>query len=88
MHASQGVATALGFVGVTLLLIAFLLNLLRVLRSEGGAYLWLNFAGAALACWSSYLIRFWPFVLLEGTWALVAAVTLARRALRRREPVG
>jgi hypothetical protein len=41
----------------------------------------LNFAGAALAGCASYLIGFMPFVVLEGTWATVAAVALARRML-------
>ena len=48
-------ATLIGFVGVTLLLVAFLLNLLRLLRPDGQAYMWLNLAGASLACYSSYL---------------------------------
>jgi hypothetical protein len=34
--------------------------------------------GAALACYSSYLIDFLPFVVLEGVWAIAAAVALAR----------
>ncbi len=31
--------------------------------------------------YSSYLIDFMPFVVLEGTWALVAAVVLVRTML-------
>jgi len=34
-----------------------------------------SFTGAS----SSYLIDFLPFVLLEGTWAIVAGVALARK---------
>lgn len=71
-------ATLIGFVGVALLLAAFLLNLLRLLRSDGHLYMGLNFVGASLACYSSFLIRFMPFVLLEGVWALVALVAIAR----------
>jgi DinB superfamily len=44
-------------------------------------YTALNFAGAALAGYASYLIGFVPFVILEGTWAAVAAVALGRRVL-------
>ena len=36
---------------------------------------------AALAGYASYLIGFVPFVILEGTWAVVAAVALGRRLL-------
>ena len=71
-------ATTIGFIGVTLLLAAFLLNLFKLMRSDGQPYMWLNFAGAALACYSSYLISFMPFVLLEGVWALAALVAVAR----------
>ena len=70
---------AVGFVGVTLLLIAFFLNLFRLLKAESNAYLVLNLVGASLACASSYLIDFLPFVLLEGTWATVTGVALVRR---------
>lgn len=69
---------AIGFVGVTLLLIAFFLNLFRLLKAESVPYLALNLVGAGLACASSYLIDFLPFVLLEGTWAVVAGVALVR----------
>lgn len=77
-------ATAIGTVGVALLLLAFLLNLARKLRADTHSYLLMNLMGAALAGFSSYLIRFWPFVVLEGVWALVAAVGLARLARGRR----
>ena len=70
---------AVGFVGVTLLLVAFFLNLFRLLNAESMSYLALNLLGAGLACASSYLIDFLPFVLLEGTWAAVAAVALLRK---------
>lgn len=72
-------ATLIGSLGVTLLLVAFLLNVLRVMSAEGYAYTALNFVGAALACYSSWLIAFMPFVVLEGVWALVAAFALGRK---------
>ena len=78
-------ATIVGSAGVALLLLAFFLNLLRYLRADGPLYLVLNLVGAALACLSSYLIDFMPFVLLEGTWATVAAIALARRLLGSRQ---
>jgi hypothetical protein len=75
-------ATLIGSVGVSLLLAAFLLQLVRVIRGDGWLYLALNLAGAALACYSSWLIRFMPFVILEGTWAAVALFGLLRRGFR------
>ena len=75
-------ATLIGSFGVALLLVAFLLNVLRVMSAEGYAYTVLNLVGAALACYSSWPIAFMPFVVLEGVWALVAAFALGRKLLR------
>jgi hypothetical protein len=75
-------ATLIGSVGVALLLAAFLLNLLKMMRADGYPYAGLNFVGAALACYSSWLIAFIPFVVLEGVWALAAGCALARKALK------
>ena len=70
--------------GVALLLVAFLLNLAKVLRSDAWPYLGLNVVGAGLACYSSYLIQFMPFVVLEGAWTTVALVGILRKL---RQPV-
>jgi hypothetical protein len=72
-------AAMIGSVGVTLLLVAFFLNLMKTLRADGWLYLLMNLVGAAMSCYSSYLIRFMPFVVLEGTWAAVAAIGIARK---------
>ncbi len=69
----------IGFVGVSILLAGFFLNLAGFLLSSSKRYLVLNLIGAALACLSSWLIGFMPFVLLEGTWAAVALLTLSRQ---------
>lgn len=72
----------LGSIGVTLLLIAFLLNLKALLSSDSKIYVFLNIIGAALCGYSSYLIKFYPFVILEGVWALAAISTLINRVPR------
>jgi hypothetical protein len=74
-------ANLIGTFGVALLLAAFVLNLLKRMSAEGYAYCLLNLIGAALVCFSSYLIDFVPFVVLEGVWTLAALYALARRAL-------
>jgi hypothetical protein len=71
-------ATLVGSIGVALLLGAFLLNLAKRLSANAPVYSALNFVGAGLACYSSYLIHFMPFVVLEGAWALAALVALVR----------
>lgn len=80
----MSLSTLIGTTGVVLLLLAFFLNLIKRLPADHTAYLGLNFIGAALACYSSYLIAFMPFVVLEGTWALVAAAGLIRTSARSR----
>ena len=78
-------ATVIGFVGITLMLLAYLLNLFKLMRTDRYPYAVLNCVGAALACYSSYLIRFMPFVILEGVWAIAAGVAIARKALTQRD---
>ena len=84
--AHDATATLIGFAGVALLLLAFLLNLLKLMRADGYPYTALNCVGAALACYSSYLISFMPFVVLEGVWALAAAGAMIRIAAKRNVP--
>jgi hypothetical protein len=67
-----------GFIGVTLLLVAFFLNLKNRITKESLAYLLLNFVGAGIACLASVLISYMPFVILEGCWTLVSAIGLVQ----------
>ena len=76
-------ATLIGSIGVTILLAAFALNLLRVLSTNSPAYLAMNLVGSVLAGISSYLIGFIPFVVLEGAWALFAGIALLRPFLTK-----
>jgi len=74
----------IGSLGVTLLLVAFLLNLFRYIHQESKIYIFLNIIGAGLSCYASVLISYWPFVVLESIWCLVAVVALVRK--RRSDP--
>lgn len=65
-------------VGVTLLLIAFLLQSIKVIKPESYLFLLLNLFGAAIAGYASWLISFIPFVILEGVWVLVAVFGLVK----------
>lgn len=71
-------SVVVGSLGVAGLLLAFALNLFGVLDQQSRLYIWINFVGAALSCWASMLIAYMPFVVLEGAWAVVAAVGLVR----------
>lgn len=72
-------ATWIGSLGVALLLLAFFLSLFKFIAQDGLAYIGMNIAGAGLACWSSWMIAFVPFIVLEAVWCLVAAAALAKR---------
>jgi hypothetical protein len=73
-------ADTIASIGVALILIAFLLNLVGWMDRGSRAYLTLNFVGALLACLSSILITFIPFVILEAVWAAAALLGLMRRS--------
>ncbi|MEM6318413.1 MAG: hypothetical protein AAF960_12140 [Bacteroidota bacterium] len=62
----------IGFVGVSLILVAYFLNLKQQLAPTDLAYILLNLVGAALACTASVMMQYFPFVLLEGVWTLVS----------------
>ena len=61
-----------------LLLAAFFLNLLGVVQKDSLVYLLLNLVGAAIACLASVLLKYLPFVILEGCWTLVSAYGLLK----------
>ena len=67
-----------GSLGVALLLFAFLMNLLKKWPQNSWPYIILNIAGAGLACISSLLIHFVPFIILEGVWAAVSIAALVK----------
>jgi len=58
--------------GVSLILLAFLLLQLKKVSAHQLIYLLMNALGAGLACYGSFLIEAWPFVVLEAVWTLVA----------------
>lgn len=68
----------IGTLGVTLLLIAFALNISKKLEATSKIYLVMNITGAALAGISSYMIEFWPFVVLESVWVIATLIALLK----------
>ncbi len=66
----------IGFTGVSILLIAFFLNLANKIDKDSLSYSLLNLIGAGIACFASILINYLPFVILEGCWAIVSFVAL------------
>ena len=72
----------IGFAGVFILLLAFLLNLIGRLSKDGLPYILLNIIGAGLACLASWLINYIPFVILEASWTLVSLWALINYTLQ------
>ena len=74
----------IGFTGVTILLIAFLLNLLKKIPASSLLYILMNIVGGGLACLASVMINYIPFIILEGAWTLVSVVTLIKAVLSKK----
>ena len=66
----------IGSLGVGLLLVAFALNLVKVLQENSRLYLMMNVAGALMASWYAYTGGAVPFVILELVWAVAALARL------------
>jgi hypothetical protein len=58
-------------VGVTLILIAYLLNTTGKLP-QNKLYFGLNIIGSGLAGYGAYLVQLWPIVVLESVWVCVS----------------
>lgn len=66
----------IGSIGVTLMLVVFILNIADKLSNDSPFYIVMNLVGSILACSASIMINYIPFVLLEGTWAIISAWAL------------
>ncbi len=75
----------IGSIGVLIILIAYFLNNFSIIKQNGNLYFFLNIIGASIACYTSYLINYIPFVILEGTWALVSVLGLFRNKKKPQE---
>jgi hypothetical protein len=66
-------------IGVSILLLAFFLQAKNIIQVEGYLYNVLNFIGAAIAGYGSWLVKFMPFVVLETVWCIVALYCIFKR---------
>lgn len=65
-------------IGVSLILLAFFLNTFKYVSDDSKLYFVLNIVGGAFACYGSVLLNSLPFIILEGTWSLVALIGLIK----------
>jgi len=70
----------LGFIGVALILLAYILNVSNKISNNDFSFILLNLIGALLACLASILLKYLPFIILEGIWALVSLNSLFKKA--------
>ena len=66
----------IGFFGVSLILLAYFLNLNDKIETTDLRYILMNLIGAVMACIASLLMAYYPFVLLEGVWSIVSLIAL------------
>ena len=68
----------IGFIGVFQILLAYILNVFGKLEKKDLTFILLNLIGASLACLASILMKYMPFIILEGVWALVSLIALLK----------
>ncbi|MDA3952114.1 MAG: hypothetical protein PF485_00570 [Bacteroidales bacterium] len=66
----------IGFVGISIILIAYLLILTNIISSKGFTYIFMNFIGAGIACYASILLKYVPFIILEAVWTAISLIAL------------
>jgi hypothetical protein len=71
----------IGTIGVTILLLAFALNLLNIISAGSYSYLAMNGIGALLAGIASVMINYVPFVILEAVWVIVSLFGIIRKLM-------
>ena len=64
------------YLGMALILTAFLLETRNFLNSKSPTYLWMMAGGAGLLAIRAYLIDEWAFFILEAVWFLAAVMGL------------
>ncbi|MCF7832172.1 MAG: hypothetical protein K9N05_01175 [Candidatus Marinimicrobia bacterium] len=68
----------IGFIGVFQILLAYILSILGKLEKRDLSFILLNLIGAGMACTASILMKYLPFIILEGVWTLVSFIALLR----------
>jgi hypothetical protein len=68
----------IGFIGVFMILLAYILNVSGRLNKNHLSFILLNLAGASLACLASVLMHYLPFIILEAVWAIVSFIALLK----------
>ena len=68
----------IGSIGVFQILLAYFLNVTGKISTKELSFIYLNLIGASMACMASIILNYWPFIILEGVWALVSLYSLTK----------
>jgi hypothetical protein len=64
----------IGTIGVGMILIAYFFSTFNWMSAHSRVFFMLNTVGASMTCFASYLISYWPFFVLEGTWTIISLI--------------
>lgn len=76
--------TLIGSLGASLMLLAFVMLQIKKWPSDGVTYDLANLLGGALLVCYAWLLRSWPFLILNGIWTLVALRDLIRDSVKKK----
>lgn len=68
-----------GLCGMTIILVAFMLNLFKKITATDKSYILMNFIGGGLLVWYAVLLSSVPFIILNAVWSLSAAWELLQK---------
>jgi len=68
----------IGFIGVFQILLAYMLNAMGKVSHKDLSFILLNLIGAGMACLSSILLNYMPFIILEGVWTIISLISLLK----------
>ncbi len=80
------IGQVISLIGAGMILAAFGAQQAGRLQPSDRTYLWLNVAGSAILTWFAVEARNLGLIVLEGSWALISLVSLARAFRRPASP--
>ncbi|TKC00691.1 CBU_0592 family membrane protein [Pedobacter cryophilus] len=79
----MSVANWVASLGVGILLIAFFLNIFGYVDNKSKLYALLNAIGGLISCYASWMVDFYPFVVLNIIWSFTAILSLFKGTVSR-----
>jgi len=79
----MSLANWIASIGVGILLIAFFLNIFGYINNKNKIYALLNAVGGLISCYASWMVDFYPFVVLNIIWSFTAILSLFKKDVSR-----